>query len=298
MLKIGYFADGKWAHLALEKILLNKDISVQFICLRYDHNDPVLKAKALHMGIDCFSYQNINSEDVLNKLAEYSCDLFVSMSFNQIFKSNILKMPPRGIINCHAGKLPMYRGRNILNWALINDEKEFGVTVHYVDEGIDTGDILLQESFPITDEDTYSTLLDRAVVACADLLDRSLRLILIEKAPRISQKGLAEWGMYCGMRKPGDEMINWSQTSRELFNFIRSICNPGPQATTTCNGKLIKINRSTYVAAPTYKGIPGQVLGSVGGGRYMIKTLDSYIIVDEINSVEGYKIKVGDRLGT
>lgn len=66
------------------------------------------------------------------------------------------------MINCHAGKSPLYRGRNILNRALINDEKEFGITVHYVDEGIDTGDIILQRVYEITDEENYATLLDRA----------------------------------------------------------------------------------------------------------------------------------------
>jgi methionyl-tRNA formyltransferase len=65
------------------------------------------------------------------------------MSFNQIFKSEIINLPRLKTINCHAGKLPFYRSRNILNWVLINDEKEFGITVHYVDEGIDTGDIIL-----------------------------------------------------------------------------------------------------------------------------------------------------------
>ena len=73
------------------------------------------------------------------------------MSFNQIFRKDIINLTPIGIINCHAGKLPFYRGRNILNWVLINDEKEFGITVHFVDEGIDTGDIILQKTFPITD---------------------------------------------------------------------------------------------------------------------------------------------------
>ena len=72
-------------------------------------------------------------------------------------------MPKYGAINCHAGKLPDYRGRNILNWALINDEKEFGITVHFIDEGIDTGDIILQESFEIKDSDNYKSLLDLAI---------------------------------------------------------------------------------------------------------------------------------------
>ena len=87
-------------------------------------------------------------------------------------------MPRLKTINCHAGKLPFYRGRNILNWALINDEKEFGVTVLYMDEGIDTGDIVLQKTFPITEMDDYSTLLNRAYQECASLLFQSIKRII------------------------------------------------------------------------------------------------------------------------
>ena len=84
------------------------------------------------------------------------------MSFNQIFKQSIISLPELGIISCHAGKLLLYRGRNVLNWVLINDEKEFGITVHYIDEGIDTGDIIIQKSFQIKDTDTYKSLLEKA----------------------------------------------------------------------------------------------------------------------------------------
>lgn len=82
------------------------------------------------------------------------------MSFDQIFKEELLKLYPRKIINCHAGKLPFYRDRNILNWALINDEKEFGISVHFIDKGINTGDIILQKTYEIKDSDDYTTLLN------------------------------------------------------------------------------------------------------------------------------------------
>ncbi|MEA1052839.1 formyltransferase family protein [Lamprobacter modestohalophilus] len=84
----------------------------------------------------------------------------------QIFKKSTIERLDLGAINCHAGKLPFYRGRNILNWALINDEEEFGITVHSVDTGVDTGDIIRQQCFPITDADDYSTLLERAYWLC------------------------------------------------------------------------------------------------------------------------------------
>ena len=148
-MKIGYFADGPWSHKALNKILLDNRFSVKFIVARFNNPDLVLKKTAEKLGIPFRIDLNINSDHVLKELDDFKCDIFVSMSFNQIFKSKILNLTPLGIINCHAGRLPFYRGRNVLNWVLINDEKSFGVTVHYVDHGIDTGDLILQRSYKI-----------------------------------------------------------------------------------------------------------------------------------------------------
>ena len=155
---IGYFADGPWAQ-TLDLIISSKDIELAFICARYPNYDLELEKKAKIIGIDFFIKKNINNSLFKEKLINYKCDLFVSMSFNQIFKKEIYSIPSNGTINCHAGKLPFYRGRNILNWALINDEKEFGITVHFIDEGIDTGDVILQKTFNINDSDNYKTLL-------------------------------------------------------------------------------------------------------------------------------------------
>jgi len=176
-MKIGYFADGPWAHQAFDKLISDSLIEMQFITVRYDNRDTELIKRAEENHIPVELSENINSEEFVNRMKLYEPDLFVSMSFNQIFKSEMINLPKLKTINCHAGKLPFYRGRNILNWALINDEKEFGITVHYVDEGIDTGDIILQETYPITDEDDYSTLLTRAYDGCADVLYRAIKML-------------------------------------------------------------------------------------------------------------------------
>ena len=169
-IKIGYFADGPWSHLAFEKIIQDPEIDVKFIVPRNDTKDETLKNYSLKYNIDYLFPVKINSTEFIKEIKKYDCDLFVSLSFNQIFKSEIISIPEIGIINCHAGKLPFYRGRNILNWVLINDESEFGITVHFVDEGIDTGDIISQKVYPIDDNDTYGTLLNRAFEECANLL--------------------------------------------------------------------------------------------------------------------------------
>lgn len=286
--------DGPWAHNALKKILGDNSIEVVFIMVRYDKRDEVLMNMAQEYGIPLEICENINSMQFLQRLKNYKLDLLVSMSFNQIFKSEIINIPLQKIINCHAGKLPYYRGRNILNWALINDEKEFGITVHYVDEGIDTGDIILQRCFEITDDDNYATLLDRAYVGCADVLYDSIKLIQSGKVNRIRQESIDLIGLYCGMRGPGDELLDWNQSSRDIFNFVRAVAKPGPQATNYVNGIPVYINKVRLIPdAHIYKGIPGQVIGKKNNCVW-VKTLDTMIEIVEYTSDR--KLKIGDRL--
>lgn len=293
-LKIGYFADGPWSHQALAILLSDETLQVCFICVRNDKPDPILKTKALENGLDLIKHPDINSEQFLAWMNYYNCDLFVSMSFDQIYHSEMINLPPLKTINCHAGKLPFYRGRNILNWVLINDEKEFGITVHYVDNGIDTGDIILQRCYPITDEDNYSTLLDRAYKACADNLYEAIKAIQKNNLTLLMQESIHKLGFYCPARREGDERLDWSQSSRDIFNFVRAICRPGPEARTFLEGNEIKINKVQYLPdAPNYKGIVGSVVG-VESNTFLVKTLDSYIRVTEW---KGYiNPRIGDRL--
>lgn len=293
-LNIGYFADGPWSHLAFQKLIKDQDIKISFICVRFDTKDKTLRNYCSDYGIDYLKHENINSKDFIKNISRYECNLFVSMSFNQIFKKEIINLPNLKIINCHAGKLPFYRGRNILNWALINDEKDFGITAHFVDEGIDTGDIILQEIHQISDNDDYSSLLEVAYVECANVLYKAINLIKSQTVKAIKQKDIHPLGFYCSKRKSGDEIINWHQTTRELFNFIRAICKPGPMSRSYVSGKEIKINKAEIVKNKhSYQAIEGSVLEKDDKGIY-IKTSDSFIRVTEYE-FEG-KIKVGDKL--
>jgi len=293
MLKVGYFADGPWSHEGFKKLIADEDISIRFVCVRYDTQDDTLKSFCHEYGIPCLKHENVNSLEFIHSIAEYKCDLLVSMSFNQIFRSEIMASFPLKAINCHAGKLPFYRGRNILNWVLINDEKEFGITVHYIDKGIDTGDIILQKTFPINDEDSYATLLERAYSGCADLLYGAIRKFVDGTVSVQRQAEVHPVGFYCSQRKFGDENINWNQTSRELFNFVRAICLPGPQARAFINGQEMKINKAEFIEnAPVYKCLLGAVVCKEQG-TLLVKTADSTLrIVDyEYNG----KIRTGDR---
>ncbi len=295
-MRIGYFADGPWAHNAFYKLIEDPSIVISFITVRYDSRDNVLLELAKEHEIPVEINKNINSEEFVSVVKKYDVDMFVSMSFNQIFRSEMIHLPPLKTINCHAGKLPYYRGRNILNWALINDEKEFGITVHYVDEGIDTGDIILQRTYPISDEDNYASLLEKAYVGCAEILYDAIKMIQEGTVKPISQNSIDKIGMYCGVRKPGDEIINWHSSSREVFNFVRALCRPGPMATSFVNGKEIKINKVREIkGARSYINTPGQIIGKTEQGWY-IKTKDTFVEVLEYD-YDG-KLRVGDRLSS
>lgn len=292
-LSIGYFADGPWSHEAFKKLINDKEIKISFICVRFDTEDNTLKTYAKQYDIEYLKHQNINSEEFIQVVRKYNCDLFVSMSFNQIFQTEIINLPRYKTINCHAGKLPFYRGRNILNWALINDEKEFGITVHYIDKGIDTGDIILQRNYSISDNDTYATLLEKAYIECATILYDAIVLFKEGFVEAKKQKDIHPVGFYCSQRKIGDEILNWNQTSREIFNFVRAICNPGPMARAFLNGEEMKVNKVVEIhKAPDYKGIVGAILNKENDG-FLVKTKDSFIKVVEYEYDGNFRI--GDR---
>jgi len=295
IVNIGYFADGPWAHNAFNIINSDKRFCIKFICVRFDSNDTKLEELGLLNKIKILKNKNVNDKDFINLLKAYDCDIFVSMSFNQILKHEIINLPKLKTINCHAGKLPFYRGRNVLNWVLINDEKEFGITVHYIDEGIDTGPIILQELYKISDKDDYNTLLQKAYVECGIILHKALIKIYEEDVQPIKQDTIHIIGFYCAKRKSGDEIINWGQSSREIFCFIRAICKPGPMALTKINNYEIKINKASLIdGAIPYKMIPGTIVGKYDSS-IIVKTGDTVISIDEYYS--DIKLKIGDRLG-
>lgn len=292
-LKIGFFGDGVWAHNSLRMLLSDKASEVMFVCIRFASPDLQLKSIAESGNIPVISSENINSFEFLSLLKKFECDIYVSMSFNQIFTESLFKAPPLGAINCHAGKLPFYRGRNVLNWALINDEKSFGITVHYIDSGIDTGDIISQAAYPINDSDTYKTLLEVAHKECAVVLMEALDKIRLANFSPIKQDQIHPLGFYCSMRKLGDERINWRLSSREIFNFIRAISSPGPNARTTLREAEVQIISASLIAgAINFKGIPGAIL-HVGNDEFDVKTGDSHIRVLKWCGVNS--LRIGDR---
>ncbi len=295
-INIGIFADGPWSHLTIIKLKKNKRVRISFICGRYKTEDKELKKISKKFNIDFLKIKKINSKNTLNNLRRYKCDLFVSMSYNQIFGNGFLKIPHLGTINCHAGKLPFYRGRSVLNWVLINGEKEFGITVHYVDTKIDTGDIILQKTYKIYSNDNYMSLLKKSYRRCCLILNQAINMIINNRAERIPQKLIDKKGSYFRKRKDGDEVINWNDKSENIHNFIRGLSFPGPIAQSHIGRKKIFIfsSRLIHVHKKFKKLNVGQII-SLKNNSLNVVTQDNIIKITKWK-YDG-KVKVGDMLG-
>lgn len=291
-LKIGYFAEGLWGVKGIEKIIVDSEIEVAFIYSKTNYNG-ILSDLAKKNDIDFLQDDSINDPAFLKKAKEYSCDLFVSISFNQIFKEALINTPKLATINWHAGKLPFYRGRNILNWALINGETEFGITVHYMEIGIDTGDIILQKNFAISENDDYKSLFDKITDYCAGTIYDAVVKFKNGRVEGIKQGDIHPTGFYCTYRKNGDEFIDFNQTSQEVFNFIRALSYPAIVARAKLHNKEMKINKAMLIRdAPSYKCPIGAILQKDKDG-FLVKTKDSFIKIVEYEFDD--KFSIGDR---
>ncbi len=306
-MRIGYFGDGAWANRALETIVADDRFTVSSITTRFTNEDQELRAWASRLNVPYLPTPNVNSDNFLKDLMDCGPEILVSMSYDQIFRARLIDATPHGIINCHAGALPFYRGRNPLNWALINGEHSFGITVHFIDEGIDTGDVILQRLIPIGTEDTYADLLHRAHDQCASALLDALIIIKEDRLLRRAQITRGRGYTYFSSRRSGDEWIDWSWTSRDIHNFVRAISPPGPCARTLVKRTPIAIVRSDILTdIPAHIGTPGEVVGRDPSGIY-VKTGDTVLKVTQIatfrsdgslGTTDTPTYPLGTRLGT
>jgi len=243
-MKIAFIGSGKYGWYCLRNMLeTGKNIVAVFTL---DERLAATKSTfvsytdlAEKYGVPLIRVHDINNATNINRMIEIAPDLIVVSSWSQIIKSGILNIPPLGCIGIHFGLLPANRGGAPLNWALIRGEKKWGISLIYLDRGIDTGDIIAQKSFDITYRDDVKTVYDKATVLSIDLFNENLSLIEQGKAPRISQDQAK--ATYHQARKPADGLINWKKTARELYNWIRALTHPYPGAFSFLGGHKVVI---------------------------------------------------------
>ena len=289
-LRIVLLGDGEWAARTLDA-LGRTPHRVVAVVLRERPSDDSLARAARAAGLPVRQPHRVNTPELRDWLAALGPDLLLSVAYNQILREPVRTVAGHGALNLHAGKLPFYRGRNVINWALINGEPEIGLTAHFMDDGIDTGDIVLQRTLPIGWTDTYGSVLQRVTDALPALATDAIALIAAGDPPVRSQRGLP--ATYFGGRGEGDEWLDWSASSTSLHNKVRAITRPGPGARTALDGAPVVIWRAFFDPAwPRYVATPGQVVGRSTEG-VTVKTGDATLLIQEA-SVDGAPATIPD----
>ncbi len=278
---IGFFGDDVWAHKTLDYLLKDNSVSIAFICGRFSTKDKQLKKIAKKNKIIFLKKKNVNNINFINWIKKSEIDLLVSMSFDQIFKKEIINIMNNKIINCHAGKLPFYRGRNILNWVLINGEKDFGITTHFVDEKIDCGKIITQKIFKITKKDDYKSLLIKSHNECSKMIYKTIKKIQNNNYEAISQNKFSKKSSYYKKRVEGDEIINLKQSSLKIQNFVKALVEPGPIARINLKNNQIYVKKISILNKKKIIHIINNDTLMIKDKMIYIPTVDSKIICIE-----------------
>lgn len=217
-----------------------------------------VKEKAQEYHIPVYQPKKVRDPAFIEVLREINPDMIVVAAFGQIIPKAVLDLPAYGCINVHTSLLPAYRGAAPIQWAVINGEKESGVSVMQMDEGLDTGDVLSTVTVPIEANETGGSLFDKLAVAGAALLLDTIPKIIdgsVKRTPQPKESTTA----YARMIKKSDGLIDWTLPAVAIERLIRGL-NPWPSAYTYVEGRTLKIWRAKVSAESADAAKPGTVV--------------------------------------
>jgi methionyl-tRNA formyltransferase len=239
-------------------------------------------------GIPVHLTERVDAETIdLVKRAEP--DVIVVNSWYTWMPPELYTLPPHGTLNLHDSLLPKFTGFSPVLWALISGESEFGMTIHRMDDGLDTGDILIQRSLPIGPMDTGTELVMRGM----DLIPGALRdaLVALESGTAVWRPQNKAERTYFHKRSERDSLIDWTWPAEDLERFVRALSDPYPRAFTFYRGKRIEVLEAR-VSEARYGGTPGRVIVQEGGGA-VVTGPDAYrggnrgLVITRIRAADG-----------
>ncbi len=269
----------------------------------YKLTPPPVKVYAEERGIPVYQPERLKDGAFEETLRSLSPDMIVVAAYGKILPPYIINYPKYGCINAHASLLPKYRGASPIQRAVMNGERETGVTAMYMDEGLDTGDMILSERVAIEDDDTFETVHDKLAQAGAEAISRVVKTAKTGELPREKQNG--NESTYAAKIERADRVIDFNESACAVHNKIRGLY-PFPRAfTTTPCGATLQITSSRV--ADDAEGVPGEVV-SVCKDGFTVKCSDGCVTVTGVipegkgkmsaaDFVRGRKITVGDVLG-
>jgi len=218
---------------------------------------PPVKEAAIRHGLPVLQPERIKTEEALAEVLALEPDLIVTAAYGQILPKKLLEAPRFGCINVHASLLPKYRGGAPIHKCIVEGEKESGVTIMYMVEALDAGDMLSKVIVPIEERDTVGILHDKLAAAGSALLIRTLPALLAGELKAEAQDH--EAATFAPNIKRSDERIDWSRTAEQIYNQVRGL-NPWPVAFTSYQGKVWKVWWVEKVQTTGSTNVPGTIL--------------------------------------
>lgn len=257
-------------------------------------------------NIPLFKVMNINNRKNVEMMKKLNPDVIFQLGWSQIMSEEILKIPPKGCIGVHASLLPESRGGASLNWALIKNMKKTGVTLFYLNEKVDSGNIIAQKEFYIDFRDDIRTLHDKSDLASIELILENLDSI--RDGTVKSRKQDESKASYTKQRKAEDGIIDWNSNCMNIYNWIRALAHPFPGAFTYYKGKKLFIWQADLTRISENSGEVGEIIDIIKKGGILVKTKDKEILLRRVQIEDGiemwaddfaekYKIKKGIILG-
>jgi methionyl-tRNA formyltransferase len=218
-----------------------------------------LACAAAGRGIPVHVPEDPNTPVFVDQIRDLQPDLAFSFYYRRLLQPALLQIPRLGAINVHGSLLPKYRGRAPINWALVHGETVTGVTLHYMDQWADHGDIIAQRAVPISVEDTALTLSRKLTVAARGVVGDTYPLIASGRAPRLPQDHAAATRF--GRRRPADGLIDWGSSAWRIYNLVRAVAHPFPGAFTHWGRRRVFVWEARPPRDRRHAGTPGHVLG-------------------------------------
>lgn len=250
---------------------------------------PPVKELAVENNIDVYQPIKARDEEFIKTIKEINPDIIVVVAFGQILPKELIDIPKYGCINVHVSLLPKYRGAAPINWVIINGEEKTGVTTMYMDEGLDTGDMILTKEFKLDDKITAGELHDKMMVEGAEVLKETMDLIEEGKAPRTPQNH--EEFTYAPIMYKELGHIDFNKSSREIHNLVRGV-NPWPSAYAIYNEGKMKIWETEVLEEKSSKQ-PGTILKTDKSG-IKVSTNDGVILIKEIQMPNKKRMAVSE----
>lgn len=244
-----------------------------------------LSAIADRFGIDSVVGRSLRAGEPARKFQSWNPQIVIAENWRTMVPPEVYKSV-RHFVIFHEALLPKYRGFAPLSWPIINGETKTGVTLFYIDEEVDAGDIIAQRTIPIAQDDTVNEIYDKTIPIYCELLDQYLPMLDNGGAPRAPQN--ASQATYTCARTPEDGQIDWTASTRVTYNLIRALAPPMmPGAWTTLCGERLLIRSACLVHdVPDYVGrIPGRVVKIMENGVWVL-TGDGVIQVNVVSSVK------------